>query len=238
MKNSELVGRGRESQSDADTILVLPAPDANAVRPALESVTGETATVDCHPIILDDAEDETERLLGTKEASRSGLVAKPIRDIAPTQVEEEPETETRKAISRDTDDEATAIRDDIEVPPGLLELEIVGTTDEPEVTETVTEKLGDARREKVTEPVPVPGDISGALETVPLSNALVQHVLAQVDARAAAARAAAPVAPPPAVAASPVAPPRRRIGVEIAIALFTFALVAVPALYYLYLRFG
>jgi hypothetical protein len=115
-------------------------------------------------------------------------------------------------------------------------------------------------------PMPKPDlvDIGGALETVPLNAALVQNVLAQVDARAAAREAGKPVPPlnmspvnphmpiPPAhgTPRNPAAalatthgrmtqaPAPRRIGVEIFITLLAFLAVAVPALYYLYITFA
>lgn len=122
-----------------------------------------------------------------------------VRGPAPTEIELEADTETRQAVVRADYDDATGMREDVEVP----------------------------------------GDISGALETVPLSSALVQHVLAKVDARAAARSVAPPPAPPrPVSVPAPRRPPPRRLGVEIAIALFAFLIVAVPALYYLYLRLG
>lgn len=212
-----------------------PRSDVGGLRPALESVSGESETADCHPVILEDSEGDTERLLGTKDASRSGLV---VRDVALTQIDGDTETAPRRAAVPRTDDEETMIRTDIELPPELLAEEIA-----ERVTETRTEKRPDARFDAATAPMPVPGDISGALETVPLNAALVQHVLAQVDARAAARAAAShapmpieqampPRPPPPAVVVT--APPPRRVGVEIAIAVAAFLAVAGPALYYLF----
>ena len=104
-----------------------------------------------------------------------------------------------------------------------------------------------------TMPMPIPGDIGGALETVPLPANLVQQVLQQVDARAAARAAGQPMPalvlqpPPPdplaalkATAPSQqrvVADPPRRMGIEVAIAVFAFLVVAVPALYYMWIHF-
>lgn len=84
------------------------------------------------------------------------------------------------------------------------------------------------------------GDIPVVLDTVPLRNAVVQELLAQASASAGApAPVTLPTPAEPSVQPRPArraASPPRRLGVEIAIGVFAFLIVAVPALYYLYRR--
>lgn len=292
---------------DTDTVLVLSSDDIKQARAAVESVTSETATVDCHPVVLNEDEGETERLLGD-DASSSGLVTKKgpldrrLRGEA-SESDPEAETETRSAVQG----QPTMV--DLEEEEEI-ELSLSGMVTEAEQRATITEvreveplsspdsedeesgaglstavnprPLDDEtqteerprvkpvpRFDDETMPIPKPDllDLGGALETVPLNAALVQNVLAQVDARAAAREAGQPVPP---LHLSPVNPhiptppqhqhqqqhqhlqqhhapppsmnqrqiPTRRVGVEIFITVLAFLAVAVPALYYLYSSFA
>jgi hypothetical protein len=193
VKNSSAVSKRsspRDSQADLDTMLVQDSEEVAKARAAMEtaeSVSSYTETADCHPVILDDLEDDTDRF--DDPPARSGPVARQLA-VEPTHKK-------------------------------------------------------DVRFDDVTEPMPKPniGAIGGALETVPLTAGLVQHVVAQVDARAAARTAGAPVHPyvvvpmPSHASAQRSVPAPRRIGVEIFITVLAFLAVAAPALYYLYGRF-
>jgi hypothetical protein len=229
-----------------DTVLVVSSDEIKRARAQVESITSETATVDCHPVILDDSEEDTDRFVGN-DASSSGLVPKrapsiPREEQSPA--ESEPETVTALAPNAPmiddeepmevsfssiiSDADMTPTREEIPVseerarpPPGkaeprvtITEVREIAQLDPKEIDtkdvelpidtapaeeETTTEERPKAvpRFDDETKPMPKPdiGDIAGAMETVPLNAALVQNVLAQVDARAAARNAGKPVPP-------------------------------------------
>jgi hypothetical protein len=315
----------RDSQpDDLDTVLVVSSDEIKRAREQVESVTSETATIDCHPVILDDSEEETDRFVD--DASRSGMVAKnplkarvpgPAPEPLPTMIDEEEieisesgiiseaeqtptheaivgalaavEVEERSAMVVGPPDGKSEPRATItevrevepilpkEIEKGLAEAGNQKHETDPRPSasgdDTTTEqrpKLRKADRfDDETMPMPKPNlvDIGGAMETVPLHAALVQNVLAQVDARAAARAAGEPVPqfqlptgpplqpPPPHVTPrqpvpapspglqpqgapiQPPATPQRRLGIEVLITVLAFLFVAVPALYYLYLSF-
>jgi hypothetical protein len=89
----------RDSQpDDLDTVLVVSSEEISKARAEAESLTSETATIDCHPVILDDSEESTDRFVGN-DASRSGLVTKDALKADPKAAEKgasdvEPETTT------------------------------------------------------------------------------------------------------------------------------------------------
>lgn len=212
----------RDSQpDDLDTVLVVSSEEISKARAEAESLTSETATADCHPVILDDSEEDTDRFAG-KDASSSGLVKNPLKVSAtrpPTDEEDEPETATfsLKEPLPTLLDESEAI----EISSSGLEPESDSGVDEmptreaaiaaaiaaakaesppgprPSLSEESTSpkerKL--ARFDDETKPIPKPdlAAVGAVLETVPLEAALVKNVLAQVDARAAARAAGLPV---------------------------------------------
>lgn len=304
VKNSELVGKtsssrdSRPDEEDPDTVL-LSSDAIKRARAAAESVTSETATVDRHPIILDDSEEDTDRFFGN-DASSSGLVAKsPGRAKAKPEPDLDPDPETSTDITLpkhlpamlDAEEEIIEISDsglvmEVEPPAGKQEpratitevREVVELTDlrPKDADGHLDDDTATSRRPKPKkgrfddETMPIPKaqlvDMAGALETVPLNSALVQNVLAQVDARAAARAAGqpvpqfqAPTAPPvmPQAQAQPTprqhaqaatvrastqmatvsAPPPRKLATEILITVLAFLFVAVPALYYLWISF-
>ena len=84
----------RDSQpDDLDTVLVVGSEEISKARAEAESVTSETGTIDCHPVILDDSEEDTDRFQG-KDGTSSGLVKNPLKARSSTEEEEEPETAT------------------------------------------------------------------------------------------------------------------------------------------------
>lgn len=287
VKCSRAVGKPQSPRDshpdDLDTVLVVSSEDIAKARAAAESLTSETATVDRHPVIVDDAEEDTDRFTGN-DASSSGLVKNPLKVKAKRAPDPEPELETSTNVVLPKVPLSTLLAEDEEI----IEISDSGVVPEAEQTparepaatiaevrevEAISEDTETQERPKAknlrrfddeTKPMPKGdlADVAGAMETVPLDAALVQNVLAQVDARAAARAAGRTVPhfePPPAPAQplaqplmqppqpyyaphahapAPPAEPGRRIGVEILITLAAFLLVAVPALYYLYVSFS
>lgn len=258
VKNSELVGKTssprdfRPDPDDLDTVLV--SSDAiEMAREEAESVTSETATVDRYPIILDDSEEDTDRFVGNDAAS-SGLIAK--------NPDPEPETSTDVTLPKHLRAMLEEDHEVVELSESGLEMEIEAppAKQEPRATITEVREVLERKARANDETMPTPKtDLVGLLETMPLHAALVQNVLAQVDARAAARAAgkpipafqqpAAPVVMPQAhptprqyaqgatTMGGPAQPAPRKLGTEILITLLAFLFVAVPALYYLWVSF-
>lgn len=248
VKHSAMVAKSmpRDPQSESDAAMR---------RAPMESVTSETSTVDRHPILARErtapgADEDDDRETDTKRAATAPpSVLESTQSVtldAPTHVELSPD-------HLEADEPAPGEASNSEIITERREVEPRESAPPPPAIVLPRRAVPGKHLDDETMPMLV-GDISGALETVPLPAALLANVLAQVDARAAAKAAQAqqhaqpPVQPPPVeaspVARPPVAPaplvnpfaPQRRIGVEIAIAAFTFLLVAVPALYFLLTR--
>lgn len=207
---------------DLDTVLVVSSEEISKARAEAESLTSETATVDCHPVILEDGEEDTDRFQG-KDASSSGLVKNPlkVKSTEPAAREEdEPETATfsvKEPLPTLVDDseeieisasglEAQREVDDLPtrdasiadaIAKAKADLANAAPARLPSMSEESTspKERNVPRFDDETKPIPKPdlAAVGAVLETVPLDQALVKNVLAQVDARAAARAAGRPV---------------------------------------------
>lgn len=194
---------------DLDTVLVVSSEEISRARAEAESLTSETATVDRHPIILDDSEEDTDRFAG-KDGTSSGLVKNPLKAKsakAEMEEEEEPETATfslKEPLPTLLDDDlpleisASGLQSDPGTGTGDASPKGAGPAPSPRASlseESTAPKEKIPRFDDETKPIPKPdlAAVGAVLETVPLEAGLVQNVLAQVDARAAARAAGKPV---------------------------------------------